>query len=130
LPTVLIVDDDRTHRQILKMTLDRGGFSVLELDNGRTALETAKREQPDLVLLDIVMPGMGGLKVCEQLKADEATRALPVVMLTAVATPEHLQRALNAGAADYIVKPFDPDRVLTVVRELCPREGASPQAGR
>ena len=98
---------------------------MLELDNGRTALETAKREQPDLVLLDIVMPGMGGLEICEQLKADEATRALPVVMVTAVATPEHLQRALNAGAADYIVKPFDPDRVLAVVRELCPCPGVS-----
>ncbi len=119
MPTVLIVDDDRTHRQILNMTLVRGGFSVRELDNGRTALETVKQEHPDLVLVDIVMPGVSGLDTLQQLKGDEATRALPVVMLTAVATPEHIQRALDAGAADYILKPFDPNLVLTVVRGLC-----------
>ena len=130
MPAVLIVDDDRTHRQILKMTLVRGGFSVRELDSGRTALAAAKEQQPDLVLLDIAMPGMSGLEVCAQLKADEITRALPVIMLTAVATPEHIQRALDAGAADYILKPFDPERVLKAVRELCPPpEEASPQPG-
>jgi CheY-like chemotaxis protein len=105
---ILIVDDEERVREMIGFRLRLFGYEVLEAANGREALDVAQREKPDLVLLDVMMPELDGFQVCSRLKQDEATRGIPVVILTAKAEAKDVTRAVNSGAADYVVKPYDP----------------------
>ena len=108
---ILVIDDEERVRDMIKFRLCLLGYEVVEATNGRDGLEAASREQPDLVLLDIMMPDVDGFQVCDRLKENEETREIPVVMLTAKGEAMDVARAYNCGAEDYVVKPYDP-RVL------------------
>jgi len=105
---ILVVDDEERVREMLGFRLRLFGYQVLEATNGEEALEVAAREKPDLVLLDIMMPGMDGFQVCSRLKRNDETKNIPVVILTAKADAKDVTRAVNSGASDYVVKPYDP----------------------
>ena len=105
---ILVVDDEERVREMLGFRLRLFGYEVVQAANGREAIEAATREKPDLVLLDVMMPELDGFQVCSRLKQDEATRSIPVVILTAKAEAKDVTRAVNSGAVDYVVKPYDP----------------------
>lgn len=110
-PKILLVDDTSANLQVLRQTLDGCGYRLLIAKDGKTALSIVEKTLPDLVLLDIMMPGMDGYEVCRRLKASESTRHLPVIFLTALADAEDEARGLALGAVDYITKPINPDLV-------------------
>lgn len=120
MPTVLIVEDNLDHLRILRLTLEREQIAVLAATNGQQGIELAREQRPDLILLDIAMPVLDGFEVCEQLKADEATKAIPIVFLTAITGQEDARHAMEAGAAAFIPKPFEPDHVAQVIKEHLP----------
>ena len=116
--TVLVVDDEATVRLLTQATLGRGTYRLLEATNGAAGLELARREHPDLVILDVGMPDLDGLTVCQALKGDPATAGVAVVMLTARAQEGDRQRGLEAGADAYVTKPFSPRLLLETVERL------------
>lgn len=103
---IVIVDDEFDMAQLLKMDLEMEHYQVAFALNGRKALELINKVHPDLVLLDIAMPEMDGYQVLEKLKANESTKTIPVIMLTARGLEPDIQKGLKLGADDYIVKPF------------------------
>jgi two-component system, sensor histidine kinase and response regulator len=109
---VLVVDDNPTNLQLLIEYLDEMGFETLLARSGEGALEQARHARPDIILLDIMMPGMDGFEVCEQLKADPETRTIPVIFMTALTETEDKIRGFDLGAVDYITKPFHQKEVL------------------
>lgn len=113
---ILAVDDVPANLDVLIATLESEDFSVLVATNGRSALEVAAREAPALILLDISMPDMDGIEVCRRLKADEVTRDIPVIFLTADTSEERLIAGFQAGAVDYITKPYLQHEVMTRLR--------------
>ena len=120
-PVVLVVDDDATIRRLLQITLETEGFTVTTAGDGMEGLRMAQEvPRPDLVLLDIMMPGMDGLQVCHTLKNDPATRELPVVLLSAKAQSHDIELGMRVGADDYITKPPDLLDLVTRVRQLLP----------
>jgi CheY-like chemotaxis protein len=114
---VLVVDDVRENVRLLEAVLEPRGYEVVSANDGHSALELVEAARPDLVLLDVVMPGMGGFEVCRRLREHEETAVLPVIMLTASDGPEKT-KAIEAGADDFIPKPFDHHELLTRVRSL------------
>ena len=115
--TILVVDDVPENVRLLTAVLAPRGYHVVPAHDGRSALELAGSASPDLVLLDILMPGMDGYDVCRRLRQDEATAVLPVIMLTSGIGQEKTH-AIEAGADDFIPKPFNQDELLTRVRSL------------
>ena len=115
---ILVCDDDPNIRNIIDFGLQAEGFQVLVAADGAEALELARREAPDLVILDVMMPGSDGVEVCAALKQDEATRHLPVLLLTARTGKQDRDRGLAAGADDYITKPFSPGRLVEKVQSV------------
>jgi len=105
---ILVVEDEANIRHILKYNLELDGHSVVLAENGQQALEQMS-EKPELVLLDLMMPVMDGLETCKKLKADPATKNIPVFMLTAKSQIRDIEEAFRVGADDYLTKPFDPD---------------------
>ena len=123
---ILVVDDEPRVREMLEFRLRLFGYEVLTAANGNEALDVAASEKPDLVLLDVMMPELDGFQVCSRLKQNEATRDIPVVMLTAKAEAKDVTRAFNSGAEDYVVKPYDPVVLQQkVVRNLNRTAGTS-----
>jgi DNA-binding response OmpR family regulator len=118
---VLLVDDERSIRTICRVNLEGDGLAVNEAEDGAEALEEIKRERPSLVLLDVMMPGVDGWGVAEELAADDATREIPVVFLSARASREDHLRAQELGAVGYVVKPFDPLELAGLVRKVLER---------
>jgi len=112
---LLIVDDEDGVRSLVRMTLDNGSLEILEARDGHEALELARAERPDLVLLDVMLPDMSGLDICRQLKTDRSTVAITVIMLTARAQSADLSDAEDAGADGYFTKPFSP---IALVRKV------------
>ncbi|WP_374259770.1 response regulator [Zoogloea sp.] len=109
---VLIVDDIPENLSLLHDALDEAGYTVLVATNGETALQRAQHSVPDVILLDAVMPGMDGFEVARRLKADFATRHIPIVFMTGLTETEHVVAAFDAGGADYVTKPIRPQEVL------------------
>jgi DNA-binding response OmpR family regulator len=105
---IVVADDEADIRGLVAFTLRRRGHTVLEASAGDTALELIKTELPDLVVLDVMMPGMSGIEVAQALAADPATRAIPVVLLSAKGQATEVAAGLGSGAAAYLVKPFAP----------------------
>ncbi len=115
---ILIVEDDVNLRTILRMQLEKAGYEVRAAENGEEALRMVAEEIPDLVLLDVMMPGMNGYEVCHVLKSDIATANLPVIMLTARSEQEDRIRGLSGGANDYLTKPYEVEELLVRVRNI------------
>ena len=120
-PLVLLVDDERSIRTICRVNLEGDGLAVSEAADGAEALEVVRRARPSVVLLDVMMPGVDGWDVAEQLAADDETRKIPVVFLSARAAPEDRLRAQELGAVGYVDKPFDPLELAGIVRDVLER---------
>ena len=106
-PVVLLIDDEPDIRKTIGRRLEQEGFGVILAASGEEGLRIAKEQQPDLVLLDIMMPKMKGRDVCAKLKASPETAHMPVIFLTALGLPDHVKAGLDLGADDYLVKPVD-----------------------
>jgi DNA-binding response OmpR family regulator len=115
---VLVVDDDAITRMLVKLLLEREKFEVLEAANGRDGVEIAKRERPDLMLVDLNMPEMDGYQAITNLRKDLSLATLPIVVLTSEEGPGIERRVLELGADDYMLKPFDPDVLLSRVNAV------------
>jgi two-component system sensor histidine kinase/response regulator len=116
---ILVVDDTEVNRILLQEMLELEGYQVILADDGAEALRAASREDPDLVLLDVNMPGMNGLEVCRRLRADSQGTSLPIILVTALADRQHRLDGIGAGANDYLTKPVDrPDLLLRVKNAL------------
>lgn len=115
---VLVVDDDRMIRMLVKLLLEKEGYDVIEGENGVQAIELARRERPDLLVLDLMMPEMDGFEAIGRLRSELALASLPVVVLTAESGPDTERRVLELGADDYLVKPFEPGVLLSRVRAV------------
>jgi DNA-binding response OmpR family regulator len=118
---VLIVDDEAPIRLLCRVNLEPEGMEVLEAADGQSGLETARAELPDVILLDVMMPGMDGWEVAERLIEDETTHEIPLVFLTARAELRDRARGLELGGVDYITKPFNPTELASVVEQLLER---------
>ena len=118
---VLVVDDEAPIRLLCRVNLEAEKMEVLEAADGESGLETARVEKPDVVLLDVMMPGMDGFEVAERLLDDDATREIPLVFLTARAELRDRARGLELGGVDYITKPFNPVELASVVESLLER---------
>lgn len=117
MPTVLVVEDNEMNMQLVEYLLEEGGYGILKATSGEDALEEAKKKLPDLILMDIHLPGMDGLAVVRQLKDDPRTAAVPVLALTAHAMRGDRDRFLQAGCDGYISKPID---VATFIPSISP----------
>ena len=119
--TILVADDDPDLRDILRSILEPAGFVVIEAENGDRALEVIRASTPSLAVLDYMMPGLTGPQVCEQLRQDVVLRYLPIIMLTGKSEVHDKVAGLNAGADDYLVKPFEPMELLARVQMVLRR---------
>jgi len=132
---ILVVDDDPVLLRMVRTFLENSplNFSVISAGSGQEAVEQARREIPDLVLLDLMMPGMDGIEVCEHLRASRLTYLIPVIMLTASASQVHRLDALRTGVDDYISKPFDPEeleaRIVGLIRRIRLTRASNPLTG-
>lgn len=116
--TVLVVDDDPVIQKLLQVNFEVEGFDVVLASDGQEGLDTARRIKPDVVLLDVMMPRMDGLKVAASLKADPKTAKIPIILLSAKAQEPDLRAGRATGADEYVTKPFDPLELLATVRSL------------
>jgi CheY-like chemotaxis protein len=112
---VLAVDDEPAIRRLIQVHLERAGYEVLLARDAHEALAQVRARRPDLILLDVIMPGPDGFQVLEALKADPATGEIPVIMLTARSDDDHMRHGLREGADLYLAKPFDPQALRAVV---------------
>jgi len=118
---ILVVDDEEDIRELVALNLAPEGFDVLACETGECALDAARRKQPDLIVLDLMLPGIDGLEVCKTLKADTKTRHIPIVMLTAKGEEADIVTGLEIGADDYMTKPFSGKVLVARVRRLLRR---------
>lgn len=118
---ILIVDDEENIRQLVKFNLEKEGFSTIEVDNGLDCLEIIKKDKPDLIILDIMLPGKDGLDVCRKLKTQPETAGIPIIMLTARAEEIDTILGLEMGADDYMAKPFSPRELTARVKAVLRR---------
>jgi DNA-binding response OmpR family regulator len=118
---VLVIDDEAPIRLLCRVNLEAEGMQVLEAADGPTGLEKARAETPDVVLLDVMMPGLDGWRVAEELLDDERTRRIPIVFLTARAELRDRARGIDLGGIDYVTKPFNPVELAPLVRNLLDR---------
>jgi len=120
--TILIVDDEEDIRELVELYLVREGFDTLMCETGEEALELVHKESPDLVVLDLMLPGIDGLAVCRKLKANRKTEAIPILMLTAKAEDADIVAGLELGADDYVTKPFSGKVLAARVRRILKRQ--------
>jgi two-component system phosphate regulon response regulator PhoB len=118
---VLVIDDEAPIRLLCRVNLAAEGMEVIEAADGATGLERARAEVPDVILLDVMMPGLDGWHVAEDLLDDHRTRSIPIVFLTARAEMRDRARGLDLGGLDYVTKPFNPLELAPLVRDLLER---------
>lgn len=118
--TVLVADDDPVVHWVLRRLLEGMGYQLARANNGREALELATRDLPQLIILDVLMPDMGGLSVLRQLKEAEATKGIPVIVLTSLAQRTTQLEASGSGADYFLSKPFTEAQLMTALRQLLP----------
>lgn len=126
---ILIVEDEEDIQELIRFNLEKESFTVTCAGSGEEALDQVAQALPDLVLLDLMLPGMDGLSVCRALRASERTRELPVMMLTAKDDEADIVTGLELGADDYMTKPFSPRVLLARVRAVLRRRAAGPETG-
>jgi len=124
--TILVIDDEKDLIELVRYNLEKEGFDVIAATDGQSGLDVVRRHRPDLVVLDLMMPGLDGLQVCQQLRSDPRSNRVPVIMLTAKATEPDRIVGLELGADDYITKPFSPREVVARVKAVLRR--STPQA--
>ena len=115
---IMVVDDDKEWNLVLKMTLQKSGYEVTQAYNGKEAIDKIGQDKPDLVLLDVTMPVMGGWEVCEALRADPATRDLPLFILSSYSSPVDIQQGKLHHIKRYIIKPCSLQMVLQYVSDV------------
>jgi DNA-binding response OmpR family regulator len=118
---VLVIDDESPIRLLCRVNLEAEGMVVLEAADGPSGLDQARAELPDVILLDVMMPGLDGWRVAEELLDDERTEAIPIVFLTARAELRDRARGIDLGGVDYVTKPFNPVELAPLVRNLIER---------
>jgi DNA-binding response OmpR family regulator len=118
---VLVIDDEAPIRLLCRVNLEAEGMEVLEAADGPSGLDMARLEAPDVILLDVMMPGLDGWRVAEELLDDERTSSIPIVFLTARAELRDRARGIDLGGVDYVTKPFNPVELAPLVRELLTR---------
>jgi len=121
LPLVLAADDDQLIRELIQFRLERSGYEVVTASDGDEALRLARERLPDLAVLDVMMPGLDGYEVTRQLRADEATSRIPVILLTARVQEADVAQGFEAGADDYLTKPFSPQELRARVQAILGR---------
>ena len=121
--SVLIVDDDPVVRRMLQLSFESEGFDVLTAVDGIEGLEAMRAGKPNVIVLDIIMPKLDGMKVMRELMSDDELRGTPVILLSAKATSLDIELGLKAGAADYVTKPCDPIDLVDRVRSLLAKTG-------
>jgi DNA-binding response OmpR family regulator len=114
---ILVVDDDARLTQLLQLVFESRGFGVTIAYNGEQALESLEKELPEAILLDLMMPGMSGLEVCKHIRANPRTSNIPVIVITAKYDTHTRQEMIDAGADEYLVKPFRPSELIKITRE-------------
>lgn len=130
MPRVLVVEDDVDIAGLIQHYLSKAGFTTTLMHDGDDVVERVRKDPPDLVVLDLMLPGVDGLQVCRTLRADPATASVPIIMVTARAEDSDRIAGLELGADDYVSKPFNPNVLVARVRALLRRTQARPAAGR
>ncbi len=125
--TILIIEDEEDIRELVKYNLQRENLGVLEAESGEEGLKLVERAAPDLILLDLMLPGKDGLEICRMLKRDESTQNIPVIMMTARGEESDIVTGLELGADDYIVKPFSPKVLGARIKAVLRRRAAPPE---
>ncbi len=127
-PKILIVEDEEDIRELVRYNLNRERFDVLEAGSGEEGLASVLKNRPDLILLDLMLPGKDGMQICRELKRSELSCSIPVVMMTARGEESDIVAGLELGAEDYIVKPFSPKVLVARVKAVLRRQTAPPPA--
>ncbi|MFA6283021.1 MAG: response regulator [Desulfurivibrionaceae bacterium] len=127
--TILVVEDDENIQQLVGYNLAKAGFHVIYADNGEQALNVIKREKPDLIVLDLMLPGLSGFEICKLVRKDPKTKNLPIVMLTAKSEENDMAAGLDLGADDYITKPFSPKILISRIKAALRRKEALSEEG-
>ena len=129
---VLVIDDEKDLLELVRYNLEKEGYSIRTAQDGESGLETATRELPDIVIVDLMLPGIDGLDVCRRLRADQRTARTPIIMLTAKSAETDRVVGLEMGADDYITKPFSPRelaaRIKAVLRRVSSQESPTPKS--
>lgn len=128
--TILVVDDEEDILELLEYNLAKEGFRVVRVASGEAALDTARERLLDLIVLDLMLPGVGGLEVCKILKRDEKTAGIPIIMLTAKGEEADIVLGLELGADDYVTKPFSPRVLVARVRSVLRRNRETVDTGQ
>jgi len=115
---ILVVDDEPDISKLIQFTLERRGFEVILASDGQTAIDIAKKELPDLILLDVIMPVINGYEVCRQLRDIPETKKIPIIMLSGKTQKTEVEKGIELGAHSYICKPFSPKEFANVVEDV------------
>lgn len=115
---VLVVDDEDMTRKLLRLMLERDGFTILEAEDGQQALEVIAESKPDIVILDVMMPNMDGFTTCQELRSQPETAALPIILLSARSQAEAIRTGLQSGADRYMTKPISKPELVQTITEL------------
>jgi CheY-like chemotaxis protein len=125
LPTILVVEDFDDTRLMMRMWLARNGYRVIEAETGEEAIDVAKRELPDLIIMDMMMPGMNGLDATQRIREYQALRQTPIVAVSAYGANEYRSLAIEAGCNEYVSTPFDPNELAELIRDLITKNESS-----
>ncbi len=128
-PKILVIEDEADILEVITYNLEREGHKVISCRNGEQGLSRIRTDNPDLVILDLMLPGMDGVEVCRQVKGDPVTRAIPVIMVTAKAEESDIVLGLGIGADDYIAKPFSPKELVARVKVVLRRGPLREESG-
>ena len=116
--TILLVEDFDDTRLMTKLWLTKKGYRVVEAENGKEAVEVAQRERPDLIIMDMMMPGINGLDATRQIREYQSLQATPIVAVSAYGADQYRHKALDAGCNEYVPTPFDPDKLSKLIERL------------